>query len=64
MWAEALGKLEGMEASNSERLWPQLVKGFKDLSERLKVSDINMSMLLLPQNRMMGIAYMVRRLVD
>ncbi|XP_021975993.1 nuclear pore complex protein NUP54-like [Helianthus annuus] len=37
MWAEAMGKLEGMEASNRERLWPQLVKGFKDLSERLKV---------------------------
>lgn len=37
MWAEAMGKLEGMEASNRERLWPQLVQGFKDLSERLKV---------------------------
>ncbi|KAM0045722.1 hypothetical protein Hdeb2414_s0009g00307311 [Helianthus debilis subsp. tardiflorus] len=60
MWAKAMGKLKGMEASNRERLWPQLVKGFNDLSERLKVSDINMSMLLLPQNRTMGIAYMVR----
>nr|KAJ0191227.1 hypothetical protein LSAT_V11C800448460 [Lactuca sativa] len=40
MWAEAMGKLEGMESSNRERLWPQLVKGFKDLSERLKVYDI------------------------
>ncbi|XP_076916597.1 nuclear pore complex protein NUP54-like [Bidens hawaiensis] len=39
MWAEAMGKLEGMEASNCERLWPQLVKGFKDLSERLKLQD-------------------------
>ncbi|XP_076911782.1 nuclear pore complex protein NUP54-like [Bidens hawaiensis] len=39
MWAEAMGKLEGMEASNRERLWPQLVKGFKDLSERLKLQD-------------------------
>lgn len=46
MWAEAMGKLEGMESSDRERLWPQLVKGFKDLSERLKVSDITMSMLL------------------
>ncbi|KAF5813639.1 putative nucleoporin Nup54/Nup57/Nup44 [Helianthus annuus] len=36
-WAEAMGKLEGMEASNRERLWPQLVKGFNDLSECLKV---------------------------
>lgn len=39
MWAEAMGKLEGMESSDRERLWPQLVKGFKDLSERLKVQD-------------------------
>ncbi|KAL8218854.1 hypothetical protein R6Q57_022227 [Mikania cordata] len=39
MWAEAIGKLEGMETSNRERLWPQLVKGFKDLSERLKLQD-------------------------
>lgn len=39
MWAEAMGKLEGMETSNRERLWPQLVKGFKDLSERLKLQD-------------------------
>lgn len=39
MWAEAMGKLEGMESSNRERLWPQLAKGFKDLSERLKLQD-------------------------
>lgn len=39
MWAEAMGKLEGMESSNRERLWPQLVQGFKDLSERLKLQD-------------------------
>ncbi|KAI3817468.1 hypothetical protein L1987_11259 [Smallanthus sonchifolius] len=39
MSAEAMGKLEGMETSNRERLWPQLVKGFKDLSERLKLQD-------------------------
>lgn len=30
-------KLEGMESANRERLWPQLVQGFKDLSQRLKV---------------------------
>ncbi|GFY88139.1 hypothetical protein Acr_06g0000790 [Actinidia rufa] len=40
MWAEAMGKLEGMESSNRERLWPQLVQGFKDLSQRLKVMRI------------------------
>ena len=45
MWTEAMGKLEGMESSNRERLWPQLVKGFKDLSERLKVSNMAMSMM-------------------
>nr|KAJ0197800.1 hypothetical protein LSAT_V11C700360410 [Lactuca sativa] len=39
MWANAMGKLEDMESSNRERLWPQLVKGFKDLSERLKLQD-------------------------
>ncbi|KAL1804538.1 hypothetical protein DCAR_0936193 [Daucus carota subsp. sativus] len=39
MWAEAMGKLEGMESSKRERLWPQLVQGFKDLSERLKLQD-------------------------
>lgn len=37
MWAEAMGKIEGMESSNRERLWPHLVQGFKDLSQRLKV---------------------------
>ncbi|XP_021744831.1 nuclear pore complex protein NUP54-like isoform X1 [Chenopodium quinoa] len=40
MWAEAMGKLEGMDSTNRERLWPQLVKGFKDLSSRLKVSNV------------------------
>ncbi|WJZ81659.1 hypothetical protein VitviT2T_001488 [Vitis vinifera] len=39
MWAEAMGKLEGMESSDRERLWPQLVQGFKDLSQRLKLQD-------------------------
>ncbi|KAK4354213.1 hypothetical protein RND71_026407 [Anisodus tanguticus] len=37
MWAEAMCKLEGMESTDRERLWPQLVQGFKDLSERLKL---------------------------
>ncbi|XP_030956501.1 nuclear pore complex protein NUP54 [Quercus lobata] len=39
MWAEAMGKLEGMESADRERLWPQLVQGFKDLSQRLKLQD-------------------------
>jgi len=39
MWAEAMGKIEGMESSNRERLWPHLVQGFKDLSQRLKLQD-------------------------
>jgi nuclear pore complex protein Nup54 len=38
MWAEAMGKLEGMESADRERLWPQQVQGFKDLSQRLKVN--------------------------
>ena len=41
MWAEAMGKLEGTESSDRERLWPQLVRGFKDLSERLKLNSIS-----------------------
>lgn len=39
MWAEAIAKLEGMESSKRERLWPQLVQGFKDVSQRLKVCE-------------------------
>ncbi|KAH0991899.1 hypothetical protein GBA52_003382 [Prunus armeniaca] len=39
MWAEAMGKLEGLESTDRERLWPQLVQGFKDLSQRLKLQD-------------------------
>ncbi|KMT07484.1 hypothetical protein BVRB_6g151010 [Beta vulgaris subsp. vulgaris] len=39
MWAEAMRKLEGMDSTNRERLWPELVKGFKDLSNRLKLQD-------------------------
>jgi nuclear pore complex protein Nup54 len=41
MWAEAMGKLEGMDSSDRERLWPQLVQGFKDLSYRLKVRHLD-----------------------
>lgn len=32
-----MGKLEGMDSNDRERLWPQLIQGFKDLSRRLKV---------------------------
>ncbi|KQK20126.1 nuclear pore complex protein NUP54 [Brachypodium distachyon] len=39
MWAEAMGKLECMDSADRERLWPQLVQGFKDLSGRLKLQD-------------------------
>ncbi|XP_022776310.1 nuclear pore complex protein NUP54-like isoform X1 [Durio zibethinus] len=39
MWAEAMAKLEGMGSADRERLWPQLVQGFKDLSQRLKLQD-------------------------
>lgn len=39
MWAEAMNKLEGMESADRERLWPELVQGFKDLSRRLKLQD-------------------------
>ncbi|XP_037477207.1 nuclear pore complex protein NUP54-like isoform X3 [Triticum dicoccoides] len=39
MWAEAMGKLECMDNADRERLWPQLVQGFKDLSCRLKLQD-------------------------
>ncbi|XP_019464355.1 PREDICTED: nuclear pore complex protein NUP54-like [Lupinus angustifolius] len=39
MWSEAMGKLEGMENADRERLWPQLVQGFKDLSHRLTIQD-------------------------
>ncbi|XP_038704020.1 nuclear pore complex protein NUP54-like [Tripterygium wilfordii] len=39
MWAEATAKLEGMDSTDRERLWPQLVQGFKDLSQRLKIQD-------------------------
>ncbi|XP_062188189.1 nuclear pore complex protein NUP54-like [Phragmites australis] len=39
MWTEAMGKLECMDSADRERLWPQLVQGFKDLSCRLKLQD-------------------------
>ena len=42
MWAEAMGKLEGLSSSNRERLWPELVQGFKDLSLRLKVIAVSL----------------------
>lgn len=42
MWAEAMGKLEGLESTDRERLWPQLVQGFKDLSQRLKVIVVSL----------------------
>jgi len=47
MWAEAMGKLECMGTADRERLWPQLVQGFKDLSHRLKVSVGNMKLFSL-----------------
>jgi nuclear pore complex protein Nup54 len=37
-----MAKLEGMEGTDRERLWPQLVRGFKDLSHRLKVVVLNL----------------------
>ncbi|KAJ7521568.1 hypothetical protein O6H91_19G060200 [Diphasiastrum complanatum] len=39
MWAEAMNKLEGMDSVDRERLWPELMHGFKDLSRRLKLQD-------------------------
>ncbi|GLJ40470.1 hypothetical protein SUGI_0833900 [Cryptomeria japonica] len=39
IWAEAMNKLEGMESGDRERLWPESVQGFKDLSRRLKMQD-------------------------
>jgi len=47
MWAEAMSKLEGMDSTERERLWPQLVQGFKDLSQRLKVDFINSQVSML-----------------
>jgi nuclear pore complex protein Nup54 len=32
-----MNKLEGLDTMDRERLWPELVHGFKDLSRRLKV---------------------------
>jgi hypothetical protein len=32
-----MNKLEGMDSNDRERLWPELVHGFKDLSRRVKV---------------------------
>lgn len=47
MWAEAMSKLEGMDSTERERLWPQLVQGFKDLSQRLKVDFITCQVSML-----------------
>ena len=42
MWAEAMGKLEGLSSTDRERLWPELVQGFKYLSQRLKVIVVSL----------------------
>ena len=47
MWVEAMAKLEGMETGDRERPWPQLVHGFKDLLQRLKVIFVSYFHLLL-----------------
>ncbi|KAL2643195.1 hypothetical protein R1flu_010782 [Riccia fluitans] len=39
MWAEAMNSLAGMDSADRERLWPELVQGFKDLSNRMKLQD-------------------------
>ncbi|KAG6757254.1 hypothetical protein POTOM_037561 [Populus tomentosa] len=52
MWAEAMAKLEGMDSADRERLWPQLVQGFKDLSNRLKVVRSEFEALMLLANLM------------
>ncbi|URD72768.1 nucleoporin [Musa troglodytarum] len=54
MWAEAMTKLEGMDSSDRDRLWPQLVQGFKDLSNRLKVSVLH-SWNLEPKSNHLGL---------
>ncbi|KAG6764630.1 hypothetical protein POTOM_032109 [Populus tomentosa] len=53
MWAESMAKLEGMEGTDRERLWPQLVQGFKDLSHRLKVAYISPLQIAIPCKRQM-----------
>lgn len=37
MWRGAIDKIEVMDSPDRERIWPELVRGFKDLSKRLKV---------------------------
>ncbi|KAG2706651.1 hypothetical protein I3760_05G113700 [Carya illinoinensis] len=39
MWVEAMGKLEVLDRVERDHLWPQLIQGFKDLSQRLKLQD-------------------------
>ncbi|MQL76335.1 hypothetical protein Taro_008727, partial [Colocasia esculenta] len=46
LWAESMGKLEGMDSADRERLWPQLVQGFKDLSDRIKVHNFRYSVCI------------------
>ncbi|XP_024538420.1 nuclear pore complex protein NUP54-like [Selaginella moellendorffii] len=39
MWAEVMSKLETMGTEDRERLYPELLLGFKDLSKRLQLQD-------------------------
>lgn len=39
LWAEAINKLEGLEPGDRDKLWPEPVAGFKDLSNRLQLQD-------------------------
>ncbi|ONK58210.1 uncharacterized protein A4U43_C09F9620 [Asparagus officinalis] len=59
MWAEAMGKLEGMGSADRERLWPQLVQGFKDLSNRLKIQD---ETIASDEERLRGVQNYVKQL--
>jgi hypothetical protein len=34
-----MNKLDGMDSADRDRLWPEVVFGFKDLSKRLKVRN-------------------------
>ncbi|KZV31109.1 hypothetical protein F511_14990 [Dorcoceras hygrometricum] len=52
LWADAMGKLEGLESSHRERLWPQLVQGFKDLANRLKNLTKALAAMAESQTRM------------
>lgn len=39
VWQEALRHLQGMDASDRDRLWPEVVEGFRGLSNRLMLQD-------------------------